>query len=205
MEKIKLDKNYTLILKNLVIMIHNRGYLKNDLNTYIDMIFKNFDQNTKETFIKENDKYYRIKINIDRKITTIKNDSIDKFMSDKNNLSDHKIIILNKHKSYNKTIDGLLMDYKKTSEVEIFMDHELYIDKSKMLICSDHQLLTDSQKTELLKNNNFSEINLPKIQVDDPMSKYYNAKVGDIFKIYRECSTVGRYFIYRVVIPNIPF
>ena len=41
---------------------------------------------------------------------------------------------------------------------------------------------------------------MPKIKVTDPVSRYYNAKVGNIVKIKRFSGTSGFNITYKVVI-----
>jgi len=43
---------------------------------------------------------------------------------------------------------------------------------------------------------------MKKILVNDPISKFYGAKVGDMFKIIRPSITAGKDIDYRIVIPG---
>jgi DNA-directed RNA polymerase subunit H len=45
-----------------------------------------------------------------------------------------------------------------------------------------------------------SGLELPKINVNDPVSKLFKAKANDIFKITRKSYTAGESVFYRVVI-----
>lgn len=64
-----------------------------------------------------------------------------------------------------------------------------------------HELLTKSQVINLKLSMNLKTIyQLPSIQKDDAISKYFNAKVGDVFKIYRNSKTTLEHICYRVVI-----
>ena len=58
--------------------------------------------------------------------------------------------------------------------------------------------LGKDEKEELLKK--FNEIELAKIQITDMQSRYYGAKIGDIFKIVRPSITAGRNIFYRRVV-----
>ena len=43
---------------------------------------------------------------------------------------------------------------------------------------------------------------MKKILVNDPVARFYNAKVGDLFKIIRPSITSGKDIDYRIVIPG---
>ena len=63
-----------------------------------------------------------------------------------------------------------------------------------------HELLNKVDREELLQNLNIK--NLKKIFTTDMMSRYYNAKTNDIFRITRHNMTSGRGIDYRVVVPG---
>ena len=62
-----------------------------------------------------------------------------------------------------------------------------------------HEILTDEEAKKIQQSNK-----IPKIKVTDPIAKYYGAKKGNIFKIYRKDLTGTQYvqesIAYRLVV-----
>ena len=83
---------------------------------------------------------------------------------------------------------------------EIFFQHEFMEDIPSKDIIPKHELLNVTDRDELLQR--FDIRNLKKIFDIDMMSRYYNAKVNDVFRITRYNNTSGHGVDYRVVIPG---
>lgn len=62
-----------------------------------------------------------------------------------------------------------------------------------------HEILNDEQKAELLSAYKTDLTQLPRISVDDPVSKARGAKRGDVIKITRE-SKGNTVLYFRVVV-----
>lgn len=90
-----------------------------------------------------------------------------------------------------------LEEYKK---IEIFNYMKFILNITKHELASKHILLNEEEILELLNKYNCEKKNLKKIKISDPMSRYYNAKLGDVFKIIRKSKASGLYEDYRVVI-----
>jgi DNA-directed RNA polymerase I, II, and III subunit RPABC1 len=84
--------------------------------------------------------------------------------------------------------------------IECFKENELIVDKLSHVLVPKHEILSEEEKKELLKIYKIKEIHLPKILSSDPVSRYFGAKKGQVFKINRHSETCGDYIYYRVVV-----
>ena len=84
--------------------------------------------------------------------------------------------------------------------IEPFSQEELLINVTKHELVPKHQILKEHEKVELLKKYRVKDSQLPKIQCEDPVSRYFGAKRGDIVRIVRPSETAGRYVTYRVAV-----
>lgn len=92
------------------------------------------------------------------------------------------------------------IDKYKNLNIATFRESDLLINKTKHVLVPKHEIINEEEKKELLKIYGIKENQLPKILVNDPISRHYDAKKGDIFKITRISETGGEYISYRVVI-----
>lgn len=179
------------ILYNCLQMIYRRGYISN-----IDVLYKKYIPSSigiNNFKIEDNNKIFYIYIN-NVNINSIKiNSNIDDFLStDINNKKFLITPIINK-----KLLSQILDKYPNS---EIFKHTEMLEDIVSKNFIPKHILLDSKDKNELTKIYKLN--NLPRIYIFDLMSRYYNAKIGDVFKIERNSILSGKSIYYRVVVPG---
>lgn len=116
---------------------------------------------------------------------------IDEYLS--NNVTIHKIVILKD--AAKKVLKQVTTEYKNA---EFFFEHEMLEDIPTKIFIPKHELLSEEERKELLSK--FSENELSNILDVDMMCRYYNGKIGDIFKITRPSIVSGNSIFYRKVI-----
>ncbi len=88
----------------------------------------------------------------------------------------------------------------KPAIIEPFKESFFLIDIMDHVLVPKHELLTPEEKTALLQGLKSKETQLPKIMSSDPVSRYFGARRGQVFKITRCSETAGVYYNYRIVV-----
>jgi DNA-directed RNA polymerase subunit H (RpoH/RPB5) len=179
-----------IIISNLGKMFYRRNYTK----------FDEFSENISDALM--NDKLYDFEID-DKKysinlfIQDVKNISngspIDDYLSKK--IDSHKFLLV---KSFSKkTYMQVNKEYKNA---EIFTIFEFLEDIPAKDFIPEHILLNTDEKNELLDSFGLNE--LGRIYSTDIMTRYYGAKLNDVFRIIRPNISCGTAIYYRLVVPG---
>jgi len=83
---------------------------------------------------------------------------------------------------------------------EIFLEKELMINIVEHISIPKHILLSEEELKAVIDSYYAKRREIPEIYVTDPVSRYYNAKTGQMFRIIRASETAGFSPYYRLVV-----
>jgi DNA-directed RNA polymerase subunit H (RpoH/RPB5) len=178
-----------IVVENILKMLERRKMIKSWESEYKKMD----DVGNKSLFELLSIEKSKISIYlVSAKLTSIVSGTpLDEYLS--NNLDIHKIIIAKDVAK--KVVKQIVNDYKNA---EFFFENEMLEDIPSKIFIPVHEKMEKEEKEELLSK--FSDRELSSILLTDMMSRYYGAKIGDIFRIIRPSFTAGNSIAYRKVI-----
>lgn len=181
-----------IICKNILHMFIERKLIDpNKLNDIYNKLIKNINEVTTFEVKLLNDKTLLVNF-IDFKITSLKKiDNIDKLIND----GKHKVFVI---VDIQRKIWEELINYN----IEVFYNYELMHNLIDHDLVPEHSVLSEEEKEELFKSYICNRKQLPKILLYDRVSRYYNVKVNDVFRIKRKNLSSGNSIYYRIVIPS---
>ncbi|KAI5454552.1 DNA-directed RNA polymerases II 24 kDa polypeptide (RNA polymerase II subunit 5) [Naganishia albida] len=92
----------------------------------------------------------------------------------------------------------VIQEMQSEYTMEDYAEADLIVNITKHFLVPKHEIMTSEEKQALLQRYRLRETQLPRIQLGDPVARYYGLRRGQVMKITRESETAGRYVTYRV-------
>lgn len=146
----------------------NQIYIKKDNEKIFCYYFFNTDTEKKENKKRVNDVIREI-LDIQKKDPDVKD-----------------ILFISENKMNTQMVDDL-KKYTEKMRITIFLGDHLLFNITKHFLVPKHHLMSPEETKDFLKDKEKGLVKkLPKIYETDPISRFYGAKAGQIFKITRE-------------------
>jgi DNA-directed RNA polymerase subunit H (RpoH/RPB5) len=183
-----------ILLNNVLLMMQERCIF--DSKNYKKNLKNLYDQIKDELLFTLTNNNFKLGIRIVKyKVTSItKVEGIDDFLNDETyNL---KIVIF---KDMNQKTFKQLIAFDNT---QAFWEKELMMNIIDHDYVSKHIVLKEEEIKEFIISYQITRDKLPKLEIYDPIVRYYNMKIGDIVRIIRNSPSAGKAVYYRVVVPS---
>ena len=170
------------VWSNTVSMLHDRGYIlkkKHCQNNWNPISSNKQGKAIVKKKVSETDpKYQKVYIFMADKKLGIKD--LRTTLLDVNKNSTNQIILILQENLTSQAKD--LLSHSKYY-YEIFTFEEMSLNPTKHILVPKHELLNDKDAEKFKKN---IKQKIPSIKLDDRIARHFGAKIGDIFRIYRE-------------------
>jgi DNA-directed RNA polymerase subunit H (RpoH/RPB5) len=181
-----------IVLTNVLKMCKRRELIDN-VNSLLEKLKEDFVNKGVVEFKTKDDKKISVHQFTGKVASIVQGSPLDDYL--KNFVDVHKIVIMKEPTK--RTAKQITSEYPNS---EFFFEYEMMEDIPSKMFIPEHTLLSEEEKKAFLEI--FKENELAKINDTDMMSRYYAAKVGDIFKIVRPSLTAGKNIFYRKVVPG---
>ncbi|ORY79928.1 DNA-directed RNA polymerase I [Protomyces lactucae-debilis] len=112
--------------------------------------------------------------------------------------NNHKVGIFIYEKSMTPSANKIVAGVQGQFQIDTFQESDLVVNITHHELVPRHIIMTKEEKRELLDRYKLKETQLPRIQVADPVARYYGLRRGQVVKIIRRSETSGRYSSYRI-------
>jgi len=174
----KNNQDLALIFKNIIQMLKCRN-VNVDKFLNKNKKIKKLNNETIENIFNDILKFDNILIVFFKKKISVKEMKITLKKIEKEEYTHLMLITKIKFNSY---INNELKKINKY--LEVFLFKNFHINIIDHILVPKHILLTEDEKNKMI--NKFGKNKLPQIKFIDPISRYFNCQVGDIFKIFRK-------------------
>lgn len=93
-----------------------------------------------------------------------------------------------------------MQELQSKMTLEVFHENELMVNITQHELVPKHQPMSQEEKDAVLERYKLKAAQLPRIQVHDPVARYFGLKKEQVVRIIRPSETAGKYITYRLVV-----